>query len=66
MSADHGWGKIILGEPHVKLTVKGEALTEVRDPETGELVDHIWAPDDHEIDFSSCKISIRLIPFPDE
>jgi len=54
-------GKLILCDPKVTLKIKRDALAEVRDPESGELLEHLWVPADEEVNFSKCVVRITLL-----
>jgi hypothetical protein len=51
-----------------KITIRLERdqLAEVRDPETGELVEHMWVPDDEVIDLSQHVTTFKLDPREDD
>lgn len=46
----------------ITMRVQKERIAEVRDPETDELVDHIWAPYDEVFDLTPDVVSFKLRP----
>jgi hypothetical protein len=54
----------------VAILTKQDEIAEVRDPQTDELVGHMWVPRDEWVDLTPCVTSYMLRPedldYPDE